>query len=93
MSYRIEYSPSVDKYDIVGSKPEKKWILLSIGGIAFLLSMSFWPAGREMVRSFLIPGEDSITMRAFETMTNDLRSGADLYEAFCEFCRMVVHGV
>lgn len=43
-------------------------------------------------RSFLIPGEDAVTVQAFQNMTDDLRSGATLGDAVEAFCRFVIHG-
>ena len=93
MSYRIEYAPSVDKYEIIRAKPAMIRRFLFLGATGLFCAMLLWPGGREVVRSFLIPGEDAVTVLAFQTMTNDLRSGAGLYEAIYDFCRMVIHGL
>ena len=93
VSYRIEYDGAVGKYEVRKIKTGKFPLLYTatmIIGLAFLCLIR--PQAREVVRSVLIPGSDAVTTAAFQTMTNDLRSGAGLYDAFFDFCHMVLHG-
>ena len=93
MSYRIEYDGSVGKYEVRKVNSWRFPLLCFAAVCGFLLSVcAFAPQGREAVRSFLIPGEDAVTVLAFRTMTDDLRSGAGVYRAFYDFCRTVIHG-
>ncbi len=91
MSYRIEYDNGAGKYEIRREQRVLPMILwVSMAG--FLLTMCFWPEAAAQVRSFLIPGEDAVTIQAFSAMTDDLRSGAELRDAVEGFCRLVIHG-
>lgn len=90
MGYRIEYDGRAGKYEV---KPEGKrlpMILLCAG--VLVAALCLWPQGAQKLRSFLIPGEDTVTVQAFQNMTDDLRSGATVGEAVEAFCRYVIHG-
>ncbi len=93
MGYRIEYNRGNGKYEVREDHP---WRFLTILLIAFgffmLLVMVFWPKGGAELRSMLIPGDDAVTVRAIQNMTDDLRSGASLQVALEAFCRFVIHG-
>lgn len=87
MSYRIEYDGRAGKYEV---KPEGRRgaVLLAVLGAALALAVCFSPE----VRTWLIPGEDAVTVQAFHIMTDDLRSGATISDAVEAFCRFVIHG-
>ncbi len=91
MSYRIEYDSRINKYEV---KQEKNlfpmFLVLSFMVISLIFCIQ--PGMLDAVRSFLIPGEDTVTMQAFSAMSDDLRSGAGLWEAVEVFCRGVIHG-
>ena len=92
MSYRIEYDGTVEKYEVRKVHP---WRSPALCAVAILLLTAICVPNshsREVLRSFLIPGEDAVTVLAFQTMTDDLRSGAALGEAFRDFCQVVIHG-
>lgn len=93
MSYRIEYDTAVGKYEVQKISPRRFSSFLLVSVLVFLLGMAaFKPAALDKLCSVLIPGEDTVTVAAFQTMTNDLRSGAGIRDAFYDFCRMVMHG-
>ena len=93
MSYRIEYNRHIDKYEVVPMYSKRFPILLGGAFGLFLLgTMLFWAQGAELLRSVLIPGEDAVTVAAFRTMRDDLRSGAGLRDAVYAFCSYVLHG-
>ena len=90
MGYRIEYDGRAGKYEV---KREGKWGIPILLCTAIVLAfLCFLPQGRGELCGFLIPGEDEITLQAFENMTCDLRSGASLGEAVEAFCRFLIHG-
>lgn len=92
MSYRIEYDGTVGKYEVRKIHP---WRSPALCAVAILFLTAFCVLNshsREVLRSFLIPGEDAVTVLAFQTMTDDLRSGAALGDAFRDFCQVVIHG-
>ena len=89
VGYRIEYDGQAGRYEV---KPEKNWFPgIVIVTVLVLISICFWPGDMQKFRSFLIPGEDAVTVQAFRNMTDDLRSGATLGEAVEAFCRFVIH--
>lgn len=89
MSYRIEYDTRIGKYEV---KAEKNSFLPVIVIIGMLILAVYITRGEGELRSFLIPGEDAVTAAAFHTMADDLRSGAGLWSAFTDFCRVVIRG-
>ena len=93
VSYRIEYDGAVGKYEVRRVKPNHFPVLCAVAFIGCHVSLCLiGHESREVLRSVLIPGSDAVTVAAFQTMTNDLRSGAGLYDAFFDFCHMVLHG-
>ena len=88
MSYRIIYDSGIKKYEVKKITQNRKFVWLFLPIILLALAV---PGSREAVRSVLIPGEDAVTVLAFRTMTDDLRSGAGMGEAFFDFCRMVMN--
>ena len=93
VSYRIEYDGAVGKYEVRTARAGNFLVLCAVAFIGCLVSLCLiGQESREVLRSVLIPGSDAVTVAAFQTMTNDLRSGARLYDAFFDFCHMVMHG-
>ncbi len=91
MSYRIEYDIGAGKYEIRTQR--RNWpLIIAVSAAGLLLGACFAPEFAAGLRSFLIPGEDAVTVQAFAAMTDDLRSGAGLWEAVEAFCRQVIHG-
>ena len=91
MGYRIEYDSCGSKYEI----RRENYFLLKIGFLMLLilaLGLCLWPQGTRTLRSFLIPGEDAVTVQAFHTLTDDLRSGATIPDALEAFCQYVLYG-
>lgn len=90
VSYRIEYDSTVDKYEV---RPvPSRFVPVLLFSAVFILSMLLSGSrGRDLLGSILIPGEDAVTVQAFQSMTNDLRSGASLYDAVYDFCRIVIY--
>ena len=90
MSYRIEYDAAVGKYEVRKVSPGAfPLFMLS----AFMIVAILTYQGRELFRSLIIPGDDAVTLQAFHMMTADLYSGAAFWDAFSDFCRLVIHGV
>ena len=93
MGYRIVYDDLGGKYEISsasrGKNPMLLWAFL---GLLLLGSAVFWPEGSAKLRSWFIPGEDAVTVQAFQIMRDDLLRGASLGDAVEAFCRYVIHG-
>lgn len=93
MAYRIEYDSRGGKYEIKKDKPSRLPVLAAAAFLLFLLfTFQFWDAGAEVIRDLLIPGDREVTVRAWDHMTDDLRSGAGLQDAFAAFCAEVLDG-
>ena len=93
MSYRIEYDTTVGKYEVHRNSSRNISALICMSAVAILLILTVLsPNGLQLLHSVLIPGDDTITVSAFQTMTNDLRCGAGIRDAFFDFCYMVIHG-
>ena len=90
MSYRIVYDGREGKYEVRQQKPLSGMFFIVFACVLLFLCLSPWAA--EALRSILIPGDVSITVAAFSSMTDDLRSGAGFLEAVEVFCRQVIHG-
>ena len=77
MSYRIEYDFGAGKYEVTRERSLIPGFFICF---SFFLFFTFlcWPAGWDVLLDMLIPGEDSVTIRAFQNMAGDLRSGADM---------------
>lgn len=91
MSYRIEYDGREGKYEVRRTlKPMPK--LLWVAGILLASALCLQPGSAEKLRSRLIPGEDAVTVQAFQNLSSDLRSGATMAQAVEAFCRYVIHG-
>lgn len=93
MGYRIEYDGRIGKYEVRKEQATHFPFLITGALAAFLVfTYLFWSEGQDRLRSFLIPGEDAVTVQAFYNMTSDLRSGSSVSEAVYTFCRCVIHG-
>ena len=94
MSYRIQYSGKTGKYEVTSKegKPSPMLWMMFLGCVLLLL-FALQPDIWIPIRSILIPGEDAVTVQAFQTMYGDLRSGAPIHQAFYDFCLLVIYGV
>ena len=92
MSYRIQYDSKTAKYEVTAKKTRNFPVFISVLAMLFLLVFTLRSEVLSQIRSVLIPGEDAVTVQAFQTMYADLRSGSGLYDAFYDFCRLVIHG-
>lgn len=93
MGYRIEYDRGNRTYEVRREHSLALPLFLATCFCFFLLAAgSIWPEGAGMIRSMLIPGDDAVTVQAFQIMTDDLRSGATVSDAVEAFCRYVIHG-
>ena len=91
MSYRIEYDGRTDRYEVAREGRSRLPFLVTATFCLFvLLTLAFWKEGTEQIKSLLIPGDDALTVQAFQNMANDLRSGAEIADAVYAFCRCVI---
>lgn len=93
MSYRIEYDSHLGKYEIRKEYPGRRRLLLAGAFSLFLLyTFSCWEDGAEVIRNLLIPGNDTVTVQAFQNMKSELSRGTHFGEALYGFCSFVIHG-
>ena len=92
MSYRIQYDNKTAKYEITAKRTFSFPVFLIVLGMTFLMVFTLRSDDLNQIRSALIPGEDAVTVQAFQTMYADLRSGSGFCDAFHDFCRLVIHG-
>ena len=91
MGYRIEYGQGIIKKRTVISHSAKKQIkkFVPILLSTVLIVTMLWGKG-ESVRSFLIPGNDAVTVAALREMVCGLRNGESLTDAVTAFCREII---
>ncbi len=84
MAYRIVYGPKKKTL-----KTKKKWGILVAGCVLALVLLGRFLGWGE----FLIPGDAAVTTMALDALIADLGSGAEIQEAFADFCREIMdHG-
>lgn len=89
----IEYDPAEKKYEIRRNQSGRFFFLLAAALCLFVIgTLHFWPEGREILISIVIPGEDAVTIAAFRNMTGNLRAGATVGDAIAAFCSDVIQG-
>ena len=94
MSYRIEYGTAIpERFQPPVIKRHIR-TLTAIFILLFSLAVGkFWPDGRQILRQYVIPGELSVTERAFSDMISELNEGVKLEEAVVTFCQQIIdHG-
>ena len=92
MGYRVEYGP-VKKVRGMEKRVSGGASLIAVCLLLFLvLVSSFWPAGKEMLRKLIFPGDPVVTAAALEDLTESLRSGEDLSDSMAAFCIQVLEG-
>ena len=57
-----------------------------------LLTLQFWPRGRDVLEEVILPGDAAVTKQAFSVMTEQLRRGEAVSDAVAAFCREVIDG-
>lgn len=93
MGYRIEYGDTPVRW-----KTERlRWGRIALyGGICFLLfcvlTVTYWPAGAEMLADWIYPGDAEVTRQAFHQMALQLRAGESVKDAVMVFCREILDG-
>ena len=91
MGYKIVYGDgpkSVYDKNVTGNRLR---ILTAACFLAFcLLVRLVWPEGVAVLRDVMLPGEETVTELAFESMLDNLRSGEPVGDALTVFCREVI---
>jgi len=55
-----------------------------------LLVRQLWPEGMDVLKSVLIPGEQTVTEQALSEMVAGLQEGEHLEDALTAFCRQII---
>jgi len=89
MAFRITYGVEKEQKQ---NKGRSRCFFLTAGFfLCFLWSVArFWPEGRELLRTLLIPGDPEVTMEAAEVFAQELGCGYSLADAARNFCLSVL---
>ena len=85
MSYRIRYGQNSNQRE---SCTNNKTALFVIAAVASLVVLAC--AERQRIISWLIPGDDTVTRKAFSVFSKELESGEPFGVAFEVFCREII---
>ncbi|MBQ8834617.1 MAG: hypothetical protein IJ001_06810 [Oscillospiraceae bacterium] len=90
MGYQITYSSEPRKGDRPGARRrELTWLVL----VCFLVFVwTFWPEGREVLLTVLLPGDREATLEAAEVFLDSVQCGLSFGDAAEIFCRQVIAG-
>lgn len=91
MGYRIEYDSGKRQYEVRRVCPWRLPLMAAGAFAVFLLLTSLlWPEGIEAMKELLIPGDNTVTLRALEEMAEDLKAGASISDAVTVFCKEIL---
>ena len=66
----------------------------ALTGLCFLLFCilvyTMWPEGMLLFRRLIFPGDLSVTAAAFDELTSELKSGADILASLKGFCMTIL---
>lgn len=88
--YTIEYE-GTKRYPV---STRRKYGVFQFIGLLFIslitVAVLLFPQARQSLRSFLIPGDDQITINAADELIDRLHNGENTQEALVTFCRMIL---
>ena len=91
MSYRINYGhPSDKRYPAASGQGRLPSMICAAFLLFLLLTNTFWPSGRALLKDLFIPGNPETTANAFSGLMEDIREGEELSEALTVFCREIL---
>ena len=62
-------------------------------GLFSLLVRLFWPEGREVLMTYLQPGQESVTQIAFSQLMGNLHQGTAIADALTVFCKEILYEI
>ena len=87
--YRIMYDSKDNKYNQKGRR--RTVILTAVIFLIFCTSVCiWWPEGRFLLRTMLIPGDPETTLQAAEVFAAEIASGYAFSDAVKKFCNSVI---
>lgn len=93
MGYRIEYGTSGSEKRSLAVKRYPMLYMTVLFFIGFLLlTVAFWPEGRNTMLRIILPGDSEVTAAALRGVVADLQAGADFSEVVTAFCREILAG-
>lgn len=92
MGYRIVYGPDMTVCKPQSENRSRIAVMTAVFLLLFMLLVrQYWPAGTQVLKQYLLPGELTVTEQAFQSMMDELRSGEQAGAAFTAFCQEIVH--
>lgn len=92
MGYRIDYTTGQPSRKKLSPNISQKTLKITAIVAGIVLCAGMLIACAEPIRDFLIPGDRQVTEAAFQEMTEDLRDGQGLRDAFAVFCQKILDG-
>lgn len=91
MGYVIRYDGQVHRKQSHRTYRSHLGQLIGAFFLAFiLLTMAFWPAGTDKMRSMLLPGEPAVTQQAISALVEQLQGGQGIESALTAFCQEIL---
>lgn len=91
MAYKIQYSPQFGAQYPEKMKRQSSWkwiagIVLTLLMIGILVNPNY----RSIVKEILIPGDAEVTVKAVETLAQNLKDGVSIQNAVTAFCAEIL---
>ena len=93
MGYRVIYGQDRLSQENRGKTIGIRTLTALCFGIFALLVRCLWPEGRELLMTYLLPGQQSVTQAAFTEFLVNLRQGSAMVDAFTVFCKEILYEV
>lgn len=90
MGYRIQYGPPLNSEKKYIKKYKRNLWIACLVIIVFAGLCVAKYTNPELMREFIIPGDAEVTSNAFAQMTEQIRQGAAVKEAFTDFCVEII---
>ena len=90
MAYRIEYDTSVPCRQRCCGKPKVTLLAAGFFLLFLLLVNLFWPAGGDLLREILLPGDPAVTAEAVDSLIENLEDGETVSDSVAAFCREII---
>lgn len=85
MGYRIVYEKREKR-----KLPIKKIMIFVLGAVT--AAVLLWPASRNRLREWMLPGDAEVTAEALQGLVSDLGDGESLGDAVTAFCKEIIDG-
>lgn len=91
MGYRIVYGPTEERFHKAAGGSVRLRTMVAVILVLFSLTVRFtWQEGTDILREYLLPGEQTLTQAAFSELVVDLREGEHLKDALTAFCQRIL---